>query len=83
MRIAAMLLWLIVPVAGYAAHQTWGSPHMLYAYQMLDNGDRYNLAVPRHYTSCSYIGWRWHQVTVPARAGRCPFIRAFHFGADQ
>ena len=83
MRIAAMLLWLIVPVVGYVAYQSWGSPHVLYAYQMLDNGDRYDLTSPRHYTSCSYIGLRWQDVTVPARNGRCPFIRAIHFSADQ
>ncbi len=78
MKIAAMFLWIAVPFLVIAAHNSFGSPHMLLTYTFDDNGDRHNLAVPRYYRSCTYYGWSWHEMTVPAQSGRCRLIRLFH-----
>ena len=83
MRLAALFLWLALPIAGYATYQIAGIPHAIWSYRFVDNGDRYNPYVYRHYLDCTYIGWRWHSVTVPAKAGRCPWVRFFHQGANQ
>ena len=77
MRTLALFLWLAVPVAGYAVYQTYGTPHMIWSYRFIDNGDRFNPYADRTYTSCTYFGWRWATVTKPAKAGRCPWVRFF------
>ncbi|GAA6207890.1 hypothetical protein NBRC116601_11830 [Cognatishimia sp. WU-CL00825] len=46
MKIATMFIWIVVPFLAIAAHNSFGSPHMLFSYTFLDNGDRHNLAVP-------------------------------------
>jgi len=83
MRIAALLLWLALPLAGVAVYYTIGTPHGLWRYQFRANGDANNPFADRFYTSCTYVGWRWHEVTVPAAAGRCPWVRFFHHSDGQ
>lgn len=75
MKIAALFLWLALPMAGYAAYQTYGTPHMIWSYEFLANGDRFNPYAHRHYTSCTYVGWGWNTVTTPAQSARCPWVR--------
>lgn len=82
MKIAALFLWLALPLAGYATYLTYGTPHMIWSYRFNDNGDQYNPYADRHYTSCTYFGWGWETVTVPAVDARCPWVRLFK-GADQ
>ncbi|KIC51050.1 hypothetical protein [Tateyamaria sp. ANG-S1] len=78
MRWAAMLLWIAVPFLAVAAHNTFGSPHLLFSYTFLDNGDAHNPTVARQYTSCTYYGWGWHTVKTADQVGRCPIVRLFH-----
>ncbi len=77
MKIAALLLWLLLPFAGYLTYLTYGTPHMIWSYKFLDNGDQYNPYIQRHYTSCTYVGWGWNTVTAPAVSARCPWVRLF------
>lgn len=78
MRIAALFLWLALPLAAVAVYHTYGTPHGLWSYEFRDNGDPYNPFAYGHYTSCTYIGWRWNEVTSPASAGSCPWVQFYH-----
>ena len=82
MKIAALFLWLALPLAGYATYLAYGTPHFIWSYTFWDNGDQYNPYADRHYTSCTYFGWGWETVTVPAIEARCPWVRLFK-GPDQ
>ncbi len=82
MKVIAMFLWLALPVGGYATYLTYGTPHLVWGYRFLPNGDPYNPFADRTYTSCTYVGWGPTTVTVPAIAARCPWVRFFK-GADQ
>jgi len=75
MKFAALFLWLILPLTGYATYQLYGTPHGLWRYEFRPNGDPFNPHAYRHYTSCTYVGWRWHSVTLPAENARCPWVR--------
>jgi hypothetical protein len=77
MKLAALFLWLALPLAGYLTYVTHGTPHMIWSYEFHDNGSRYDLTVPRHYTSCTYVGWGWKTVTASAVGARCPWVRLF------
>jgi len=52
----SFFLWLAVPVLGYAAWSAFGLPHLIWSYQFLDNGNRYDPFAERYYTSCTFIG---------------------------
>lgn len=78
MRFVALFLWLALPMAGYATYQFYGTPHVIWSYRFLDNGDPHNPFAERVYTSCTYLGWGWETITVPDRHGRCPWLRLFH-----
>tara|TARA_R110002072_G_scaffold150788_2_gene299369 strand:- start:8025 stop:8264 length:240 start_codon:yes stop_codon:yes gene_type:complete len=78
MRSIALFLWLALPIAGYATLLAFGTPHMIWSYRFVPNGDPHNPFAARHYTSCTYAGWRWHEVTVQASEGRCDWVRFFH-----
>lgn len=82
MKIAALFLWLAFPIAGYATYHTHGTPHALWSFRFMPNGDPSNPLANRHYTSCTYIGWGMVNVTTPAESGRCPWVRLFK-QADQ
>ena len=77
MKLAALFLWLALPLAGYATYQLYGTPHLIWSYKFIANGARYDLRVPRVYTSCTYVGWGPRTLTVPAVAARCPWVRFF------
>lgn len=83
MRALALLLWLALPLAGYGVYQLYGTPHMIWSYRFVDNGDPHNPYLARHYTSCTYLGWGPQMITRPAVDGRCPWVRFFAQGADQ
>lgn len=76
MRIAALFLWLVLPVIGYAAYASDGLPHMIYSYRFHNNGDPYDPFKERYYTSCTYVG-PYGSITVPASYGKCPLVRFF------
>jgi len=82
MRVIALFLWLLVPVGAVAVYHTYGTPHVLWSYSFASNGSRYDLSVPRDYTTCTYLGWGPRLLTVPASGSRCPWVRLFR-GADQ
>ena len=79
MRFAAMFVWVVLPLAGYAAYATWGVPHFCWSYRFEDNGDPFNPLAKRHYLECSFVG-PLGELTLPAEAGRCPWIRFFKSG---
>ena len=82
-RYAAMWLWLIVPAAIFMIYMLVGTPHLIISYSFLDNGRRHDPWAPRHYTSCTFIGFSGQTVTVPAQGGKCGWVRFFHARAVQ
>ncbi len=81
MKIAALFLWLALPLAGVATYQIYGTPHLIWSTRFVDNGARYHLRVPRSYISCTYVGWGLVTRTVPAQTGRCHWVRFFKASA--
>lgn len=77
MRVLVFSLWLALPLAGYGVYNAYGAPHLLWSTTFKANGSRYDLSVPRHYTSCTYVGWGPRTVTVPPRKAKCPWVRMF------
>ena len=77
MKIAALFLWLIVPLGGYAIYTSYGTPHVIWEYSFRDNGARYDPFAPKHYTSCTYLGWGLRTMRVPDKGGSCPLVRFF------
>lgn len=76
MRIAALFLWLIVPLGLWLAVALLGTPHLVVSYTFHDNGDVYNPRAHRHYITCTYWGWTgMHRVA--AEHGQCPWVRFF------
>ncbi|MEP2717932.1 hypothetical protein [Pseudophaeobacter sp.] len=75
MKFAALFLWLALPIAGYATYQLYGSPNLIWSYEFRAIGARYDLTIPRCYTSCTYVGWGLRTVTLSAQAARCPWER--------
>lgn len=82
MKIAALFLWLAVPLGAYGVYVTYGTPHLIWSYEFRANGARYDLRVPRDYITCTYVGWGPRTLTVPAVSARCPWVRLFH-GEDR
>jgi hypothetical protein len=82
MRYAALFLWLAVPLGVWSVYVGWGTPHAIWEYQFLDNGNPNDPLAPRFYTSCTFIGWTG-VVRVPAEAGKCAWVRFFKEEMDQ
>ena len=82
MRVAALFLWLLVPLGLWAAVTLWGTPHVAWSYRFHDNGDRWNPRAERHYIDCTYLGWTGAR-HVWAENGRCPWIRFFQTEAGR
>lgn len=80
MRIAALFLWIIVPVGLWIVYTTYGTPHIVGTYRFIDNGDIYNPSAHRRYVDCTYYGWEG-AITVPAIQERCPWVRFFGAGS--
>ncbi len=76
MRIAALFLWILIPLAFWWAYATYGTPHIVTSYRFHDNGDIYNPRAHRRYIDCDYLGvhgWK----TASAKDARCPWVRFF------
>ncbi len=80
MRIAALFLWLIVPIGIYAGYRAWGTPHLVWSYTYVGGGGADPFA-NRLYITCSYSGWTGLR-TATARGGKCGWVRLIK-GADQ
>jgi len=59
-KIAALFLWLLIPVTAYGVTLAVGAPHVLTA---------------RAGATCTYLGWGPHWVRVPTRDYRCAWVR--------
>lgn len=77
---ASFFWWLIVPITLFGAYQSFGLPHLIWSYQFLDNGNPYDLDVPRTYTRCTFVG-PFGVFTVPASRGKCGLVRFFKEGS--
>lgn len=80
MRLAALFLWVLVPISLTTIILLWGTPHVVGTYRFHDNGDRYNPRADRRYIDCTYYG-RVGVITVPAIDAQCPWVRFFKAGA--
>ena len=76
------LIWLAVPLALYGGWQLYGLPHVIWAYEFIDNGRPYDLTAKRHYLSCTFIG-PYGAFTTPASGGRCGWVRLFKNRGDR
>ena len=76
MRLAALFLWIIVPIGLWLGYVIYGTPHIVGTYRFHDNGDIYNLRAERRYIDCTYYGWNG-VITVPATNAECPWVRFF------
>jgi len=81
-KLVSLFLWVLGPMAAYGVYSTYGLPHIPWSYTFYDNGDAYNPWAKRHYLTCTFIGW-YGTFTVPAKTGRCDWVRFFKEGADQ
>lgn len=81
LRYGTALCGLLVPVLVIASFLFVGTPHLALQYTFLDNGDEWNVATPRHYTSCTYYGWTGSH-RIAARGGDCPWVRFLRSGVD-
>lgn len=82
MRLAALFLWVALPVTAYAAYSVYGLPHMIWNYTFRDNGSPYDPFAKRDYVSCTFWG-PYGRFTVPAEAGHCGWVKFFRDGAVQ
>lgn len=73
MKIAALFLWLLVPLGLWLGVTQLGTPHVIWTYRYVGTGDPYSSTLRRH-VDCTYLGWTG-AVARPAEAGRCPWIR--------
>ena len=72
----SMWIWIAVPVLLYIGWHTLGAPHMIWSYRFHDNGAPWDPTRARYYTSCTFIGPHG-DFTVPARGGKCGWVRLF------
>ncbi len=76
MKLAALFLWLAIPLGLWAVFTFWGTPHVALTWRFHDNGARYDSLARRHYIDCTYYGLAG-TFTVHADQGACPWIRFF------
>ena len=76
MKIAALFLWIAIPVSLWAIYVIWGTPHVTLTYRFYDNGARYDPLAHRHYIDCTYYGIAG-TFTIDADDGTCPWVRFF------
>lgn len=76
LRYAALLLWIAAPFAAYGTYAAKGLPHVIFQYTFADNGHPYDLAVSRHYLTCTFWG-PYGTFRVAAQDGRCGWVRFF------
>lgn len=63
-------VWIIVPVALYAAYAIYGLPHLIWSY---DFRGTYTDRANRFYTRCTFIGPYGAFTTYPTD-GECPWF---------
>ncbi|MDJ0826433.1 MAG: hypothetical protein QNJ16_13085 [Rhodobacter sp.] len=79
MRFVRFFLWVVPLAVVLLLWNGAGSLYVIRNYEFLNNGDPYNPFATRYYTSCTFTNFR-DTVTVPARGGRCGWIRVFWAG---
>lgn len=82
MRVTALFLWIVFPLAVFAAYAVFGLPHMIWSYSFHDIGSRDGLSVERHYVSCTFVG-PYGEFAVPAQSGHCGWVRFFKPTSSQ
>ncbi len=82
MRLLALFLWLALPATAYAVYLSYGTPHFIWSYAFTTSGSPNDVFAERTYNSCTYLGWGWQEVTKPAIAGRCAWVRFFKAGGQ-
>jgi hypothetical protein len=82
MRIAALFLWIAVPLAIYAGYSIYGLPHIAWTYTFRDNGRPYDPYAKRDYIDCTFWG-PYGRFTVVADNGHCPWFKFFREGSGQ
>ncbi|TPW33123.1 hypothetical protein FJU08_00715 [Martelella alba] len=75
-RYLALLAWIAVPLAAWGVYASKGLPHVIVEYTFLDNGHPYDLAVERHYLTCTFWG-PYGTFHVDAEQGKCAWVRFF------
>ena len=79
MKIAALFLWLLVPLGLWGAIWFYGTPHVAVSYTFHDNGRPYDPLAHRDYVTCTWVGWEG-MFTLPAEHSDCPWVRFFRAG---
>lgn len=82
MKIAAMFLWLSVPMAAYFTYTVYGLPHVIWSYSFHNNGDPHNPLRARYFTECTFTG-PFGVFTVGADGGKCGWVKLFRSGSVQ
>ena len=80
MRMAALMIWIVVPIAAYAVYGIYGLPHAIWSYRFETTGGSRDPLAGRRYIDCTFVG-PWGVFTVPADGGRCGWVRFFKRGA--
>lgn len=78
MRIVALFLWVLVPLALWVGIAVFGTPHVIGSYTYI--GPSYQTPADRRYIDCTYYGWTGAR-RVPAISYTCPWIRFFKAGS--
>lgn len=80
MKVLRFFVWVVPFVVLLMLWSGTGSPYVIWAYTFEDNGDPHNPFANRRYVSCTFTNFQ-SSVTVPARAGRCGWVRWIKRGA--
>lgn len=74
-RMLRFFIWVGVLAGVVVMWSGLGTPHVIWSYAFQTSGSRFDPFAERRYTSCTYLGWGFSQVTEPARNGRCGWLR--------
>jgi len=76
MRNIRYFIWILVPLALFAALQIFGAPFIRWNYSWRDDGQGHNPYAPRWYLACTYVGVGvGGSFSVGPSDGNCPLIR--------
>ena len=76
MKLAALFLWIAIPLGLWITYTSMGTPHVALTYRFVDNGARYDPLARRYYIDCTYYGFAG-TFTVDAVDGTCPWVLFF------
>lgn len=76
---ARYFIWIVVPVAMWAAVEFNGLPHFRWQYSWVDQGQGYDPFAYRHYTDCTFWGPYGTFKIYPAN-GKCAWFQLFLVG---